>query len=144
MKKEGTQNNDVNDWINAYGQYLPQNGPTTGERSYSEVGMTYSFKRGNSVFLGLDEYVNSEGEHGFFPIVNLPVLRRNSFGSRFICIISISYLTFLMAIPMGTVKRGAIFSISKPSSRSGSYSTLRNGLNISRGIWSLDCKNSGK
>ena len=68
--------NDVNDWINAYGQYLPQNGPTTGERSYSEVGMTYSFKRGNSVFLGLDEYVNSEGEHGFFPIVNLPWIQQ--------------------------------------------------------------------
>jgi hypothetical protein len=63
--------NAVGDWINAFGQYLPQNGPTTGDKGNSEVGLTYSFKSGNSLFLGLDEYANSDGSHGFFPTVNL-------------------------------------------------------------------------
>lgn len=68
---DNLSHNAVGDWINAYGQYLPQNGPTTGEKGNSEVGLTYSFKSGNSLFLGLDEYANSDGSHGFVPSVNL-------------------------------------------------------------------------
>jgi outer membrane autotransporter protein len=43
-------------WNNAYGQYLPQNGPTTG---HSEVGMTYSFRYQNVLILGVEEYLNA-------------------------------------------------------------------------------------
>ena len=55
-------------WMNAYGQYLPTNGPTTGAKGQSEVGMTYSFTSGNSLFLGVDEFCNATD--AAFPIVN--------------------------------------------------------------------------
>lgn len=47
-------------WKTAFST-LPQNGPTTdsGGNGNSEVGMTYSFTSGNSLFLGLDEYINN-------------------------------------------------------------------------------------
>jgi len=45
---------------NAAFSTLPQNGPTTNTSGggNSEVGMTYSFVNDNSLFLGLDEYIN--------------------------------------------------------------------------------------
>ncbi|MCX5678940.1 MAG: autotransporter domain-containing protein [Candidatus Omnitrophica bacterium] len=62
----GNHDNDVVDplgvaWKAAF-PTLPQNGPTTNTSGggNSEVGMTYSFTNGNSLFLSLDEYVNTD------------------------------------------------------------------------------------
>ena len=49
--------NPVTAWNDEYGQYLPQNGPTSPGNS--ERGLTYHFSHENAKFLGLDEYINA-------------------------------------------------------------------------------------
>ncbi|MBN1688446.1 MAG: autotransporter domain-containing protein [Candidatus Omnitrophica bacterium] len=53
--------NVVNRWNQNFGFYVPQNGPTeaSGGGGNSEVGMTYSFIQDNYLFLGLDQYRNT-------------------------------------------------------------------------------------
>lgn len=64
---DDVSHDQIGEWMNAFGQYLPTNGPTTGDRHVSEVGMTYSFMNGHNLFLGVDEFRNADAA---FPAVN--------------------------------------------------------------------------
>ncbi|MFH0996599.1 MAG: metallophosphoesterase [Pseudomonadota bacterium] len=54
-------NNDMTDWMTAFGNSLPQNGPS------SELGRTYYVMLNNSLFLCLDEYIQGNIQE---PVVN--------------------------------------------------------------------------
>ncbi len=60
-------------WTAYIGRHLPQNGPSLGtgpdqNPEMDERGFTYSFRCGNSLFLGIDEYaVLEDKDNGIFP-----------------------------------------------------------------------------
>jgi len=59
--KDGNpKNNDTTDWMCVFGDNLPPNGPTPPKYPVSERGMTYYFTIDNSLFICLDNYMQSE------------------------------------------------------------------------------------
>lgn len=65
--------NTRDQWTKYVGHLLPQNGPTMGtgpdqNPEMDERGFTYSFRFGNSLFLGIDEYAAiHDKDNGFMP-----------------------------------------------------------------------------